>query len=86
MTIDYEALRNEEAREDRERRMYGCTEAIIDEAIEGKDPRDLAMYAMSVLSDAQELIQRGNVLPYDANTARQLMNVAKYVINKAVPR
>jgi hypothetical protein len=74
------------AQEDRERRMFGCTVAIIDEALEGKVPRDLAMYAMSVLSDAQELIARGDVSVSDANTARQLMNVAKHAINQAVPR
>jgi len=67
--------------EDRERAMFGCTEAAIDEALADMDSRDIAMYAMSVLSDAQETLQRS-----DANTVRQLMNVAKYAINKAAPR
>ena len=81
--------------QDRERRMYGCTAAQIDEALAGKDPRDVAMYAMSVLSDAQELIARYEDLPrpewtfetrHAVQTIRQLMNVAKYTIDKAVPR
>ena len=84
------------AREDREREMFGCTAAEIDTAIAraGKERRDVAMFAMGVLSDAQELIQRGEygsatewwVLDRNANKIRQLMNVAKYAIDKAVPR
>lgn len=73
-------------KQERERRMFGRTVATLDEALADKSPRDIAMYAMSVLSDAQEMIQRGQVTPSDANAARQLMNVAKYAIDKAVPR
>ena len=81
--------------QDREREMFGCTEAAIDEALAGKEPRDIAMYAMGALSNAQELIQRSEYEgevdwsvsnSHRANTIRQLMNVAKYAINKAVPR
>lgn len=76
------------------REMFGCTAQSIDLMLQDKDPRDIAMYAMSVLSDAQELFERvessGSVqwsVPAErANTVRQLMNVAKYVIDKAVPR
>ena len=80
-----------EARESRERAMFGCTEAVIDAAIVGKDPRDTAMYAMSVLSDAQELIRPSShgwsvASDRDVDTVRKLINVAKYVISKAVPR
>jgi hypothetical protein len=78
---------------DRERAMFGCTEASLDKALAGKSPRDIAMYAMSTLSNAQELIQRQNegqiewsVADRHANTIRQLMNIAKYAIDKAVPR
>ncbi len=91
------------AQEDRECAMFGCTAATIDEALRdttgrNKSPRDVAMYAMSVLSDAQELIRRyevssvhgtrveWTVTPRDADTIRRLLNVAKYTIDKAVPR
>jgi hypothetical protein len=81
-------------KEDRERQMFGCTAAAIDEALEGMSPRDVAMYAMGTLSNAQELIQRGSfegkvewtVADRDADTIRRLINVAKYAIDKAVPR
>ncbi|HSX23241.1 MAG TPA: hypothetical protein VLE97_10760 [Gaiellaceae bacterium] len=80
---------------ERQRKMFGCTAAGIDEALAGKSARDVAMYAMGTLSNAQELIQRKafdeddveySVTPANANTIRQLMNVAKYAIDKAVPR
>lgn len=84
------------AQEHRQRKMFGCTAAAIDEAIAGKDPRDIAMYAMSTLSNAQEMIQRKqdedegtiewSVTDRHANTIRQLMNIAKYAVDKAVPR
>jgi len=81
--------------DDQARAMFGCTAQAIDGALDGKDPRDIAMYAMGTLSNAQELIQRseyeGQVewsVPnaHRANTIRQLMNIAKYAIDKAVPR
>ena len=76
------------------RKMFGCTADAIDGALVGKTRRDAAMYAMGTLSNAQELIQRRAyegtpewwVADRDANTIRQLMNVAKYAIDKAVPR
>lgn len=82
------------ARDDHERRMFGCTMATIEEALMGKTPRDIAMYAMSALSNAQEFIchrQDGETVVWviddrHVNTVRQLMNVAKYAIDKAVPR
>jgi hypothetical protein len=92
-------MKDEKAsREDRERALFGCTAADIDEALAGKEPRDVAMYAMGTLSNAQELIRRGEVDSYigtrvewsvtdrDADTIRRLINVAKYAIDKAVPR
>lgn len=75
------------AQEKREWPMFGCATAAIDTAIAGKEPRGVAMFAMSVLSDAQEIIpQRGAISERDANTIRQRMNIAKYAIDKAVPR
>jgi hypothetical protein len=67
--------------------MFGCTAAAIDEALANKEPRDVAMFAIGALSDAQEIIPgRGAVSERDANTIRQRVNIAKYAINKAVPR
>ena len=74
--------------------MFGCTVAAIDEALHGMEPRDIAQYAMGTLSNAQELIRRReyedgvewSVDHHNANTIRQLINVAKYAIDKAVPR
>jgi len=81
-------------REDRERSMFGCTAAVIDVCLAGKEPRDIAMYAMGTLSNAQELIRREehenkiewSVADRHANKIRQLINIAKYAIDKAVPR
>jgi hypothetical protein len=83
-----------EVQEARERVMFGCTAAAIDEALAGKEPRDIAMYAMGTLSNAQELFQRTQydediewtVPSRNANKLRQLLNIAKYAIDKAVPR
>jgi predicted polyphosphate/ATP-dependent NAD kinase len=62
--------------EAREIRMFGTTVADIDQDIARKDGYDRLRYATSVLSDAQEVLARG-----DAETSRQFMNVAKYVID-----
>ena len=83
-----------EKREDRERSMFGCTAAAIDGVLHGMEPRDVARYAMGTLSNAQEMFRRReyedgvewSVDPSNANAIRQLMNVAKYAIDKAVPR
>ena len=84
-----------ETSEDRERKMFGCTADAIDETLSRMaEPRDIARYAMGTLSNAQELIRRReyegtieySVRDEDANTIRQLINIAKYAIDKAVPR
>jgi hypothetical protein len=80
--------------EDVARKMFGCTAEAIDGALSGKSRRDVAMYAMGTLSNAQELIRhRGYegtpewwVADRDANTIRQFINIAKYAVDKAVPR
>lgn len=75
------------AHESAERAMFGCTTAQIDASLVNQEPRDLAMYAMGLLSDAQELLRRAETTNAQAsNSLRQQLNVAKYVINKAVPR
>lgn len=80
--------------DDRARAMFGCTAIAIDEVLAGKEQRDIAMYAMGTLSNAQELIRRDvyegtvewSVRDHDANSLRQFINIAKYAIDKAVPR
>jgi flagellar motor component MotA len=80
--------------EDHERELFGCTTAAIEAALAGRSPRDLAIYAMGTLSNAQELIRcdkyegqvEWSVSDNNANTLRQFINIAKYVMDKAVPR
>jgi hypothetical protein len=87
-----EALTEEQ--KDRQGLMFGLTTDQLDEVFRGKNARDVAMYALGTLSNAQELIRRDvyegtvewSVGDRDANTIRQLINVAKYAIDKAVPR
>ena len=68
-------------------RMYGCTEDQMREAVEQSLTyrfSGAAMYVMSMLSDAQEMVGYG---PYDGDTLaniledqRQLMNRAKWIL------
>ena len=58
---------------------YGCRAVAIDNALQ--DYRDPLMLAASMLSDAQELISEEYGRP-DTESARQLMNRAKYIIFK----
>ena len=58
---------------------YGCHAVAIDNAI--KNSQDPLMLAASMLSDAQEIIS-GEYGKPDTETARQLMNRAKYIIFK----
>ncbi len=58
---------------------YGCRAIAIDNAI--KNYQDPLMLAASMLSDAQEIIS-GEYGKPDTESARQLMNRAKYIIFK----
>ena len=77
-------------KEDHERAMFGCTAAAIDEALAPCSPREIAKYAMGTLSNAQEMIRSRDyegavewtVDDRHANTIRQLINIAKYAIDK----
>jgi len=74
--------------ERREVRMYGVTEAGMREAVEQSLTyrfSGAAMYAMSMMSDAQEMVAHG---PYDSDTLaniledqRQLLNRAKWILS-----
>ena len=84
-TATYEALSEQQRREVR---MYGCTEAQMREAVEQSLTyrfSGAAMYAMSIMSDAQEMVAHG---PYDSDTLaniledqRQLLNRAKWILS-----
>jgi 3-deoxy-D-arabino-heptulosonate 7-phosphate (DAHP) synthase len=64
--------------EKRDLEMFGCYREEIDAYIaDCIGPKE--MYAISVLSDAQEILARG-----DAETARQWINKAKYVMSQIV--
>jgi hypothetical protein len=61
--------------------MYGCTERQMVEAAVScnmKDPFDLNHYAMAILSDVQEEMERGNI-----ETARQYVNRAKFFVHSS---
>lgn len=84
-TAIYQALTEQERRQVR---MYGCTEAQMREAVEQSLTYRFsgpAMYAMSLMSDAQEMVSYG---PYDGDTLaniledqRQLLNRAKWILS-----
>ncbi len=72
----------------REVSMYGCTQDQVREAVEQSLTyrfSGAAMYAMSMMSDAQEMLAHG---PYDSDTLaniledqRQLLNRAKWILS-----
>ena len=72
---------------DRERSMYGCTEAELRESVESSITFRFtgpAMVVASMLSDCQEMMAHG---PYDSDTLanlqedqRQLLNRAKWIL------
>lgn len=84
-TAIYQALTEQERREVR---MYGCTEAQMREAVEESLTFRFtgpAMYAMSLMSDCQEMVSYG---PYDGDTLaniledqRQMLNRAKWILS-----
>ena len=87
-TATYQALTEQQRREVR---MYGCTEAQMREAVEQSLTyrfSGAAMYAISMMSDAQEMVSYG---PYDSDTLaniledqRQLLNRAKWILSTYV--
>jgi hypothetical protein len=87
-TATYQALTEQEKREVR---MYGTTVDQMREAVEQSLTYRFSgavMYAMSLMSDAQEMVAYG---PYDSDTLanimedqRQLLNRAKWVLTTYV--
>ena len=88
MTVRYAEMTEQQKREVR---MFGVTEADMREAVEQSLTyrfSGAAMYVMSMLSDAQEMVSYG---PYDSDTLanlledqRQLMNRAKWILSTFV--
>ena len=69
--------------EQREIRMYGCTEADLRESVESSISFKFsgpAMVAASYLSDAQEMVAYG---PYDSDTLANILETQRQTINCA---
>ena len=80
MSAVYEALNDQERREVR---MYGCTVAEMREAVEQSlDYRFAgpAMYAMSLMSNCQEMVAYG---PYDGDTLANILEDQRQTLNRA---
>ena len=79
-TAIYQALTEQERRQVR---MYGCTEAQMREAVEQSLTYRFsgpAMYAMSLMSDAQEMVSYG---PYDGDTLANILEDQRQTLNRA---
>lgn len=79
-TAIYQALTEQERREVR---MYGCTEAQMREAVEQSLTFRFtgpAMYAMSLMSDCQEMVSYG---PYDGDTLANILEDQRQCLNRA---
>ncbi len=67
----------------RDRRMYGCSEAALRECIENSITFKFsgpAMVAASLMSDAQEVLSFSGQNENSRDHARQLINQAKWVL------
>lgn len=81
MSAVYDRLTEQEKREVR---MYGCTEAQMREAVEQSITFRFtgpAMYAMSLMSDAQEMVAYNTPDSMILEDQRQLINRAKWVLS-----
>jgi hypothetical protein len=80
MTAVYQALSEQQRREVR---MYGCTVEQMREAVEESITFRFsgpAMMAMSLMSDAQEMVAYG---PYDSDTLANIMEDQRQTLNRA---
>jgi len=69
-------------KEQRDESMFGCSTEELDQMVEDYEYlNEFNMLAMSILSDAQEEIERGN-----GEIARRYINKAKYVMGRQYPR
>lgn len=80
MTAIYQALSEQEKRQVR---MYGCTEAQMKEAVEESLTFRFtgpAMYAASLMSDAQEMLSFSGEDSMVREDIRQMLNRAKWIL------
>lgn len=80
MSAVYDALTEQQKREVR---MYGCTEAQMREAVEESLTFRFsgpAMYAASLMSDAQEVLSFSNGDTMLLEDVRQMLNRAKWIL------
>lgn len=69
--------------EQRQVRMYGCTEAQMKEAVEESLTFRFsgpAMYAASLMSDCQEMLEHGGEDSMVREDVRQALNRAKWIL------
>lgn len=84
MTVRYAEMTEQNKREVR---MYGCTVEQMREAVEESLTFRFAgpaMYAMSIMSDAQEMLASDNGGSYDfmiVEDVRQMLNRAKWILS-----
>ncbi len=84
MTVRYAEMTEQHKREVR---MYGCTAEQMREAVEESLTFRFAgpaMYAMSIMSDAQEMLASDNGGSYDfmiVEDVRQMLNRAKWILS-----
>ena len=84
MSAVYEALSEQEKRQVG---MYGCTEAQMREAVEESMTyrfSGAAMYVMSMMSDAQEMMAYKQPSFHTIEDQRQLLNRAKWILSTYV--
>lgn len=80
MTIRYAEMTEQQKREVR---MYGCTEAQMKEAVEESITFRFsgpAMYAASLMSDCQEMLEHGGDDSMIREDVRQALNRAKWIL------
>ena len=80
MTVRYANLTEQQKREVR---MYGCTESQMREAVEQSLTyrfSGAAMYAISMMSDCQEMVGYG---PYDSDTLANILEDQRQCLNRA---
>lgn len=80
MTVRFQEM---PAQQQKEIRMYGCTVAQMREAVEQSLTYRFsgpAMYAMSLMSDCQEMVSYG---PYDGDTLTNILEDQRQTLNRA---
>ncbi len=80
MTVRYAEMTEQQKREVR---MYGCTEDQMREAVKQSLTyrfSGAAMYAASLMSDAQEMVGHG---PYDSDTLANILEDQRQTLNRA---